>query len=210
MKQETILMSLPYLPCIAWVQHALTAEYILLEAQEHYTKQTYRNRTRILAANGALNLNIPILHQTGKQIITQVETDANENWKHNHWQSIVSAYGNAAYFIYYRHYFETFFLGSNRVNLWEHNLGLLQVIFKILKQPFRFEPTKNYEKGNNPLNDFRAAFNSKNSNPETELLFNKNYLQVFTGKFHFEPNLSILDLIFNTGPDAERYLVRIG
>lgn len=206
MEPKIPLMILPYLPCIAWVQHAMQSDMVLLEANEHYIKQSYRNRTRILSANGVQALQIPVLHASGKQKITEIETDPNENWKRNHWQSIESAYNKSAFFMYYRDYFEPFFEGATQVNLWEHNMGLLNVIFKILKIQIRFEPTLIYEKNPEILLDLRDAFQCKNKTPETELLFNKKYLQVFTQKFPFESNLSVLDLIFNMGPDAGRYL----
>ncbi|MDP1726882.1 MAG: WbqC family protein [Bacteroidota bacterium] len=206
MKPQIPLMILPYLPCIAWVQHALQRDVVLLEASEHYIKQSYRNRTRILSANGVQALQIPVLHESGKQKITEIETDPNENWKRNHWQSIESAYNKSAFFMYYRHLFEPYFKGDAQVNLWQHNLGLLQVIFKILKVQIRFEHTRTYEKNPEQVLDLRAAFHCKNKCPETELIANKKYLQVFAEKYPFEPNLSVLDLLFNAGPDAGRYL----
>ncbi len=199
-------MSIAYLPCIAWVQHAIHSGVVLMEAHENYSKQSYRNRTRILSSNGVLNLTIPILQLTGKQVITQIQTDDNENWKHSHWKSISAAYGKSAFFLYYRHHFEPFFNGSCRVNLFEYNLGLLEVIFKILKVNTRLEPSATYQKAGQELVDLREKFKTKSKNPEAELLFQKPYMQVFADKFSFQTNLSILDLIFNVGPDAGSYL----
>ncbi len=207
MEPEIPLMILPYLPCIAWVQHALQSDTVMLEASEHYIKQSYRNRTKILSANGVQALQIPVLHASGKQKITEIETDPNENWKRNHWQSIESAYNKSAFFMYYRHHFEPFFKGDTQVNLWQHNLGLLQVIFKILKVQIRFEPTALYEKNSLHSLDLREAFKCKNKYPETELKYNKKYLQVFAEKFPFEPNLSVLDLLFNVGPDCRKIVL---
>ena len=206
MDAKKTLFILPYIPCIAWVQHALTSDLIYLEAHENYTKQSYRNRTHILSANGLLALNIPVLKKEHKQLITQIQTDPNENWKRQHWHSIQSAYNKSAFFMYYSHHFEPFFTGNTQVNLWEHNIGLLQCIFNILKQPFRFEPTVDYEKNAENKLDLRLNFNCKNKAPESELIINKTYLQVFTEKSPFQPNLSVLDLIFNEGPDAISYL----
>ena len=99
MDAKKTLFILPYIPCIAWVQHALTSDLIYLEAHENYTKQSYRNRTHILSANGLLALNIPVLKKEHKQLITQIQTDPNENWKRQHWHSIQSAYNKSAFFM---------------------------------------------------------------------------------------------------------------
>jgi hypothetical protein len=80
------------------------------------------------------------------------------------------------------------------------------LVLKCLKLNLSIEKTLEYNKNLEENLDFRNRFSAKNPNPENELLINKKYWQVFEEKFGFTPNLSILDLLFNLGPDAKSVL----
>jgi hypothetical protein len=200
------VFTLHYLPCIAWFQHALKFEEIQIEAFENYQKQTYRTRCRVLSANGVQVLNIPIKQISGeKTLISKIQIDEEIDWRKQHWQTMISAYGKSAYFLYYRDAFEAYF-EKEESTLFEFNLGLIQLVLKCLKLNLSIEKTLEYNKNLEENLDFRNRFSAKNPNPENELLINKKYWQVFEEKFGFTPNLSILDLLFNLGPDAKSVL----
>lgn len=203
---QTVLMSIAYMPSIAWVQQVCAAEKVILEKAENYQKQSYRTRCKILSANGVLDLSIPVAHANSKQLISEVITQETENWRKQHWQAICSAYGKSAFFLFYRDALEKFFLKSEPESLFEHNLALINLLLKQLKLKQEFEYSAGYEPNPTGLVDLRNSFHAKGNPVETELLFKETYFQVFAEKFPFQANLSVLDLLFNVGPMAANYL----
>ncbi len=201
------LLSIAYFPPIAWFQHAMKHDTLIIEYHENYLKQTYRNRCKILTANGILDLSIPVIHQSGKQLVSEILTQENEPWRRQHWQAICAAYGKSAFFLYYRDKLEKFFLKSEPVKLFEHNLALLKLLFKMLKIEKEITFNTRFELITNDVQDFRFKFNAKNIPGNLELLEKKTYFQVFADKYPFQANLSILDLLFNEGPISKDYLI---
>ncbi|MFY8021505.1 MAG: WbqC family protein [Bacteroidia bacterium] len=203
------VFTLHYLPCIAWFQYALSFETICIEAFENYQKQSYRSRCKILSANGIQVLNIPVKQISGeKTFISKIQIDEEIDWRKQHWQSLVSAYGKSAYFLHYKDTFEAYYKKGS-TNLFEFNLGLINLVSKLLKLPLNIEFTSEYHKDLGLEWDYRNKFIAKNKNPENELLNHKKYWQVFEEKFGFIANLSILDLLFNLGPDAKGVLLKL-
>ncbi|MDZ4666951.1 MAG: WbqC family protein [bacterium] len=207
--EQAILLTTAYLPSIAWFQQAVLAEPMYLETQENYLKQSYRNRCKILTANGVLDLIVPVVHADKKQLITQIAIQDTAHWRKQHWQAICSAYGKSAFFLYYRDPIEQLYFGSNQTHLFDFNLAFIKLIAKFLKLNLSPIFTQNYEKQTGEKLDLRTAFHAKGGPNADELLFEKKYFQVFAEKFEFVPNLSILDLLFNVGPLSKDFLVKL-
>lgn len=205
---EKAIFCTAYLPPIAWFQHALNSNIIVMEAQENYHKQSYRNRCKILSANGVLDLSIPIVHQKQKQTISEVLTQEDEPWRKIHWQAICSAYGKSAFFLYYRDAFESIYFNKDSNQLFNLNLQFIELIFRLLKVNCEVQFSTKYENQMGLSNDYRNRFQAKNPSLGSELLFEKKYYQVFAEKFEFKPNLSIIDLLFNVGPLSTDYLIK--
>lgn len=195
------LFSLHYLPCIAYFKKIVLYETIVIETQENYIKQSYRNRCEILSANGVLPLIIPINHQSN-QLISEIKTQTDTNWKRHHWQSIISAYNSSPYFLYYKDGFEDIYQNENIDDLFQFNLALFKLCLKLLKLETQIVFTQDYQK--NIELDFRNAFNAKQTLENLEVF--KPYYQVFDSKYSFQPNLSIIDLLFSQGPYSKSYL----
>lgn len=201
-KMNLPLFSLHYLPSIAYISELIKHEGILIETQENFIKQTYRNRCKILSANGTLPLIIPIKHGEN-QLISEIKTQLETDWKRHHWQSIISAYNNSPYFLYYRDKFEAIYFDKNIHTLYEFNIRLLELSLKLLKINIELKYTevfvKDYEL------DFRNRFSAKKM--DFVLTEFKPYYQVFESKFGFQTNLSIIDLLFSQGPDSKHYFI---
>jgi len=173
-----------------------------LELFEHYNKQTYRNRCSIMGANKKLNLIIPIKKSRiqQNQLITNVEINNNENWQALHWKSLQASYRSSPYFEYYEDDFHILY-HKKYIKLIDINNDFHALICKLLSINEKFTYTKKFIK--NYKIDFRYSICPKKCR---SLKNYKKYIQVFSSKIGFFSNLSIIDLLFNLGPEARIYL----
>lgn len=199
------IFSTAYLPSIEYISALLKFYNVEIEQWENYQKQTLRNRFHILSANGIQTLCIPIIHEQKLKILTKdLKICYDEPWQRIHWLALQSAYNKSPFFEFYKDDFEKIIF-SNRSFLLDLNTELLKLILKILSAETEINNTSTFEK-KYPENDFRFLSNTKttlNLKPGT---FNPSYPQVFSYKFGFTPNLSIVDLIFNEGKASVNYL----
>ena len=189
-------------PNIATFVAIAQSEKLVFEACDNYQKQTYRNRTNIYGANGKLTLTVPVsFTQKNRQLYKDVTIHNNENWQAVFWKSLESAYKTSPYFEFYEDELKPLF-ESTETNIYTFNIKCFDVICECLQLEIPYSFTKAYEV--NPLNvsDFR---NLSNARKEPDYNF-ESYTQVFNSKHGFIPNLSVLDLLFNEGPNALNYL----
>lgn len=197
-----ILLPPTYLPSIATFVAIANAEKTTFEVCDNYQKQTYRNRMYIYDANGKLPLTIPVIYsQKNRQLYKDILISNDENWQDLHWKSIQSAYSSSPFFEFYKHELQPLFT-TKYENLLEYNFKCLELVYECLQYPFEYETTDIYQKKPENLMDYRSLADNRK---EKEQDFNR-YIQVFDDKNGFIPNLSILDLIFNEGPNATLYL----
>ena len=206
-----VLLVTSYWPNLHYFFYVLNASIIQIEQFDNYSKQSYRNRTQILSANGVLNLSIPIKKNKSEKVINSIEISYKEDWQKNHWRAITSAYKNSPYFDFFEEDLKVFY--SNKYNLLiDYNIDQLKFIVKVLKQKKNIQLTKQYESNPESVIDLRTIIHPKQSYLSDKLLANKldqSYYQTFENKISFTPNLSILDLLFNKGLQTIDYLKSI-
>jgi hypothetical protein len=204
-----VLLSTSYLPPISWLALAIQFENTLIEIYETYPKQTYRNRCQIATSTGTLNLTIPVMRINGNHTITKdIEIDNSKNWQQLHWRSIITAYNKAPFFLFYRDYFEPLFT-KNYNSLIEYNYKIIEILVEVIKlKPLTFQYTDHFDFNPDCL-DLRNSISPKLSNQEKFNIDFPRYIQVFEENYGFIPDLSILDLLFNLGPEASSYLAGI-
>ena len=211
-----MLLSTAFLPPLSWFAAAakdftlspdrVFPSVVRLEACEHFVKQTYRHRCRILTANGVENLQVPVIHDEGlyRLPVTEVRVDYSTPWIPKMERALASAYESAAFFEDYRDGLFSI-LESRPETLWTLNLSLIRFLLDRLHLAVDLQPTTAYESGG--AEDFREVIHPKR--PDTvlrDLALEKPYFQVFAGKYGFQSNLSAVDLLFNEGPDSILYL----
>jgi len=180
----------------------LKSEHIVYEAQDNYQKQTYRNRTSIYGANGKLDLNIPVIYsQNHRKLYKEVEISNVENWQQQHLKSLESAYRTSPFFEFYIDDLIALF-EMQHTNLMDFNLKCTSAIFECLQLDFNYSFSGEYSVSPNVKLDARPLVNARK---EIRQDFSR-YAQVFEQKHGFISNLSILDLLFNEGPNSEMYL----
>jgi len=206
-----VLLVTSYWPNLHYFFYVLNASIINIEQFDNYSKQSYRNRTQILSANGILNLSIPIKKNKSEKVVNSIEISYKEDWQKNHWRAITSAYKNSPYFDFFEEDLKVFY--SNKYNLLiDYNTDQLKFIIKVLKQKRNIQLTKQYESNPDSVIDLRTIIHPKQSYLSDKLLANKldqSYYQTFENKISFTPNLSILDLLFNKGLHTIDYLKSI-
>jgi hypothetical protein len=204
---KPVLLSIAYLPPISWMAVALQSGSITLELHETYPKQTFRNRCNIATASGILSLTVPVNRVNGNHTKTcDIQIDNSKNWQLLHWRSIVTAYNNTPYFLYYRDLLEPIF-SRKYDGLVNFNRELLDCVLNALNiNTIKIHYTAEYEMKPGSL-DLRNSFHPKYSLRDITCMFPR-YIQAFDEFQGYLPDLSIIDLIFNLGPDALSYLAR--
>ena len=199
--QSLAIFPLFYLPPVSYFKELKRfGNEFLLEKEEHFPKQTFRNRATIYSPNGSLDLIVPVIR--GKQLHTKMKDVKISNdfkWQRLHWKSLESCYRNSAYFEYYEDEFARFY-HEKFDSLFEYNQEIMDWLFKQLKIVPKFELTTEYFNDVPAELDFRSGPVFKK--PEGDF---KPYFQVFDDREGFKPNLSIVDLLFNQGPQAKSY-----
>ena len=205
---KPVLLSIAYLPPISWMAVALQSGSILLELHETYPKQTFRNRCNIATSSGILSLTIPVKRVNGNHTKTfEIQIDNSKNWQLLHWRSVITAYNKSPFFLFYRDLFEPIFLKKYEL-LVDFNRELLDVVLYALKiKTIEIRYTSQYEIPPD-FQDLRNSFHPKY--PHRDVTCNlPRYMQAFEEFHGFLPDLSIIDLLFNLGPDALPYLTNV-
>ncbi|MDO9254324.1 MAG: WbqC family protein [Bacteroidales bacterium] len=202
---KPVLLSIAYLPPVSWMAVALQSDKIALEVHETYPKQTFRNRCNIATASGILSLTIPVKRINGNHTKTcDIHIDNSKNWQLLHWRSIVTAYNKSPYFLYYRDQLEPIFLKKHDL-LIDFNRELFDCILKALKiKTIDVFYTTEYEMNPDSV-DLRNSFHPKYALRNISCILPR-YMQTFEEFHDYLPDLSIIDLLFNIGPDALPYL----
>ena len=194
----------------------LSSSVVFIEACENYQKQSYRNRCRFYGAEGVQTLSFPIVHDNGthKNLISEVRVDYSKPWVLQHKRAITSAYGTSAYFEYYQD--ELFaILDGQPEKLLDLNTALLRFFLEKtglkadihLTDEFRLDGSATLHGEKIICEDLREVIHPKRQNNIlSQLELEKPYFQVFSPKHGFKSDLSIMDLLFNEGPDSILFL----
>lgn len=181
---------------------------VYLEAHENFQKQSYRNRCIIASANGPEAISVPVVHDGDifHTPITEIRVDYKDQWVKKAWRAIESAYSTSAYFEYYKDDIYAI-LSSGIPTLWDLNLRIIEFFIQKIRLGIHIVPTESYASAGNAL-DYRNVIHPKRQNTILkDLDMEKPYFQVFAGKYGFQSDLSVMDLLFNEGPQSLLYLV---
>lgn len=204
--QKQTILSSAYFGPVQYFARLTPGSHVTIEQYDNYTKQTYRNRCIIASANGPIILSIPIKRNKGSKTITKdILVDYDTNWQRLHHLGIISAYRSSPYFEFYFDEIEQLILKKNKY-LIDLNIGSMRLALQQLKMQCQPELSRSYVMKPENTSDLREIINPKKP-LESDRDFNPvKYSQVFSDKYEFMPNLSIIDLLFNQGPDSSTIL----
>ena len=204
------LLATTYFGPVQWYQKLNRADCAYIECYDSYRKQTFRNRCVIATTNGLQALTIPVerpdtgLHST---LIKDLRISDHGNWRHLHWHALMSAYSESPFFEYYADDIRPFF-EKKWDFLYDFNLEACQTVGLLLDIHPNILSTSHYIKKEDlpeDIFDFREAIDPKHPAVDADFV-PRRYYQVFERKIGFQPNLSILDLRCNMGPEGIFYL----
>lgn len=215
-------------------QRSVVPSTVLVEACETYQKQSWRNRCRILTADGATDFPFPVTHPAVGESIRSVRVDYSTGWVTRLERTLSAAYDSSPFFAYYADGLFSV-LRHRPDHLFDLNMEVLRWLLSCLhinaelRLTESFAPVPETEAGAametlpQPsteavsadgrvfgIEDFRFLIHPKRANSILSGLgLGKPYWQVFSGRFGFVPGLSALDLLFNLGPDALPHLKKL-
>lgn len=210
----TTILSTTYCGPVQWYQKLYRSDLVLMECHETFQKQTYRNRCVIATTNGPQTLTVPVERGTSP-FIRDIRISNHGNWRHQHWHALMSAYNESPFFDYYQDDFRPFFEKKYDF-LYDFNMEICQKVCELIDIQPNIRHTEEYVKLRSvddgkiinslsnlstELNDFRSSINPKHPVADAHFI-PRRYYQVYERKHGFQPNLSIIDLLFNMGPES--------
>ena len=200
---NAVLLSTTYFGPIQWYQKLYRADEAWIEQHEHFVKQTYRSRCIIATTQGTQALTVPVERDILKsQAIKDIRISDHGNWRHLHWNALQSAYGESPFFEYYEDDLHPFF-EKRWTFLFDFNEAIREKLCELLDISPVVRFTEKYVSDH--ASDYREAINPKHPAPDPDFQ-PRRYYQVYEAKHGFLPNLSIVDLLFNMGPESVFYL----
>ena len=200
------LLATTYFGPVQWYQKLNQSDRCLIERHDHFIKQTYRNRCVIATTNGLQALTVPIERFEGAHCaMLNIRISDHGSWRHLHWNALQSAYGESPFFGFYADDIRPFF--ERRWDfLVDFNMEITQKMCELLDIQPHITLTDAYVSAEDVgVTDYRDVIRPKNPLPDDRFQ-PRRYYQVYEQKHGFQPNLSILDLLFNEGPEAVLYL----
>ena len=195
------LLQTTYFGPVQWYQKLYRFDRCLIEQCDSYQKQTFRNRCVIATANGPQALTVPVEHNDA-QLVKDLRISDHNQWRRVHWNALQSAYSESPFFEYYADDIRPFF-ERKYTFLVDFNEEIRQKICELAD----IQPCIDYTTDYQPTHDrdFRDVIHAKRPQPDADFS-PRPYWQVFQHRYGFQPNLSILDLLFCMGPEAVFYL----
>ena len=203
MESKDIILGSAYLAPVSYFAALYSCRKAYIERYDHYMKQTYRNRCVIASADGPLALTIPVEKSSeGKCAMKDIRVSEHGNWRHVHRNAFVAAYKQSPFFDYYVDEFNAFFDRKYEF-LYDFNMELTQWLCEQIDIQPELVPTTEYMDTCEGILDLREAIHPKKSAVDMASFYRPvPYYQVFDSRHGFQPDLSIVDLLFNMGPES--------
>lgn len=201
---KSVAADLFYLPNLEFFASVLDSDQILLNPNDYYQRKSFFNRTQILLSNKVETLSIPVVGRRPRIPLRKIQIDYKQKWLQNHLRGLQSAYGKAPFFEYFFPEIEAIY-EKEIPTLWDLNLELMTICLKFLQLPVKLEVVESWD-GIKPEIDLRGMISPSIPFAERGIYTPFAYTQLFG--LDFEPNLSVLDLLFCEGPSAKNILTK--
>lgn len=203
---QQVILSTAYFPNLQYFSKLVNFEKVKIEQFENFSKQSFRNRCEILSPNGKQALIVPIIKKSGsKQLIKDVKIDYTNNWQDIHFKTLQAAYLSSPFYEFYIDAFIPFFEKEYKF-LFDFNMLIIETLLNEIQTNKNIELSEEFISSYN-FPDYRSSIHPKPKfQKEDKQFVSVKYTQVFSEKYGFVPNLSVLDLLFNEGPNTNNLL----
>jgi len=213
----TTLLSTTYFGPVQWYQKLCRSSQVFIEQYESFQKQTYRNRCVIATTSGPLALTVPVerdnlqhlspLTSHLSPLTKDIRISDHGEWRHQHWNALVTAYSDSPFFDYYQDDLQPFFTERRWRYLLDFNMETCATVCQLIDIQPNVSLTDSFQhEAPEGVADWREGIRPKHPAPDPDFS-SRPYYQVYADRHGFLPNLSILDLLFNMGPEAVFYLI---
>ncbi len=203
-ENNKLLFDNQYFPCVNWFNNSINEKYIKMNTSVRYKKHSFHNRCVVAGSTGLIFLSVPLeggRDKNQKQQLRNVKISYAENWPRKHLKTIESCYRNAPYFDFYIEELLEFF-DTKFEYLYDFNERIIERINQLIfKNQIDISGSDNF----NIVGDERVISYYPDSFQAVET--SPVYYQLFQDKIGFQPNISILDLLFMEGPNAVNLLL---
>lgn len=204
---SSLIIESQYFPCTNYINALFHSTHVKIDTWETYRKMSFRNRCVVAGSNGLIHLSVPLEKgRSQKQPTRDVRISYTTDWQLQHWRTIESCYSRAPFFEFYRDWLAALYT-RKPVFLVDLNMEILQWVGKQTRLAVNIETMDEspavFPEG---VTDLRNYFMPKNFQSLNQGAQPLAYVQVFADRIGFQPNLSILDLLCCTGPQATSLL----
>lgn len=196
----TILPSVYYGTVEYWTELVQGGSDVVIDLGENYVKRSERNRTEIMTSGGIMQLSVQLVQANRpRQPMRTMKIDYSKRWQHQHLVAIESAYRSSPYYDYYGERFAKLYDRH-----WERLIDLNMATLEELCSILRIAVPRTSEEY------IVATADDRDLRPKTRQshFVAEPYVQVFSDRQPFAPNLSIFDLVMCEGPNALSLLRR--
>lgn len=202
-----VLLNLPYCGCIGHWAQIVAADSVTFEAAGGYQRRTFRSRTVIVNSQGQLPISVPVEGNYARPY-SQIQINYDTPWQLQHLRALLSAYNNTPFFEYFADDF-TALLSHHYLKLWDLNVDMMHLVANCLGFELHYSLTQSFTTAPDGFRDLRIAIEPKFQHLLSQEVPPSPYYQVFDSLLGFIPGVSILDLLFNMGPEAKLYLLHM-
>lgn len=216
-----------YIPWKGYFDIIGSVDVFVFHDDLQYTKGDWRNRNKIKMASGAQWITVPC-GRSEHRLICEVEL-IDTSWQRKHWNLIQTQYAKTPYFKQYSPFFEEIYLGRTWTNLSDMNQHIIKVVsIELLGMKTQFDDSRAYDlkaaKGDRVIELLKKiGATAYLSGPAAKLYLDQavfaaeginlewmsyaGYLEYPQRYPPFDHAVSIIDLFFNTGPDAVEFML---
>lgn len=202
-----VLLNLPYAGCVWHWARMLAAQHVVFEAAARYQRRTFRSRTIIMTSSGKLAISVPVESDYSLPY-NQIHINYDTPWQQQHQRALLSAYNNTPFYEFYADEFTALY-SRNYDKIWDFNVDMMHLIAECLGIELKYSLTQEFTTAPEDCMDLRISIEPKYQEKLQEEAMEVPYYQVFNSKFGFVGGLSVLDLLFNMGPEGKLVLMKM-
>lgn len=195
-----VVLNLPYAGSVWHWAQMMASDRVVIEAHGRYQRRTHRTRTTIMAANGPLSISVPV-ERDESQPYRDIRINYDTPWQQQHLRALLSAYNSTPFYEFYADDFEKIY-NANHEHVWDLNMALMHLVAELIGIEIDYELTEAFAPAPKGYDDLRIAIEPKYDHLLTQGCEQRPYYQVFAQRYGFTPGLSILDMLFNLGPES--------